>query len=62
MICSQVGSVVVLNLGRIDPDISWRTGSSISYIWPVGFRSRRLYTSKLDQDKRVWCVAVIMII
>ena len=27
------------------------------YVWPVGFRSRRLYTSKYQKDKRVWCVA-----
>lgn len=23
-------------------------------VWPVGFRSRRLYTSKHQKDKRVW--------
>jgi hypothetical protein len=44
--------------GRVLRRVRAGVGDSTSYVWPVGFRSRRLYTSKYQKDKRVWCVAV----
>ena len=50
----QVGSVVIVNLGRVIPEVSGRASSSSSYVLPVGFVSRRQYSSVLNPERRVW--------
>lgn len=57
-LCRQDG------LGLVRSDVgceayTWGGVGDLSrYVWPVGFRSRRLYTSKYHKDKRVWCLPV----
>ena len=44
-------SLQILNLGTIDTRKGFH---SENYIWPIGFRSKRLYTSMLSDEAKVW--------
>ena len=46
--------LVVVCLGRVVPELSGRASSSSSYVLPVGFVSRRQYSSVLRPERRVW--------
>jgi len=51
--------VTILSLGEIDP--SKEEFSSAKYIWPIGFKSYRLYASIADPDKRCKYVSEILL-
>jgi hypothetical protein len=43
-------SLQIINLGTVDTRKGFH---SENYIWPIGFRSKRLYTSMLSNDAKV---------
>lgn len=45
---------MVVCLGWVVPELSGRASSSSSYVLPVGFVSRRQYSSVLCPERRVW--------